>query len=128
MIQQCMGMNPWFTGLGLGYDPTNKVETGNEWLVRLVLIFLSNILVFITNVGQIFCLVLPRKVKGCSKNLRKFIIFFLKIYQFLPGSASLCRHNLAILFAVCSRGDKGVTSASLDAAYIVLWNRDMKKA
>ena len=27
MIQQCMGMNPWFTGLGLGYDPTNKETT-----------------------------------------------------------------------------------------------------
>merc|ERR1719219_2886542 len=33
-FEQCMGMNPWFTGLGLGYDPTNKRTTGNEWLVR----------------------------------------------------------------------------------------------
>jgi len=56
-FEQCMGMNPWFTGLGLGYDPTNKRTTGNEWLVR---------------------------------------------------------------------GDKAVTSASLDAAYVVLWNKDMK--
>jgi len=56
-FEQCMGMNPWFTGLGLAYDPTNKRTTGNEWLVR---------------------------------------------------------------------GDKAVSSASLDAAYVVLWNKDMK--
>jgi len=30
----CMGMNEWFTGLGLGYDPTHNVTTGKEWLVR----------------------------------------------------------------------------------------------
>ena len=29
-----MGMNEWFTGLGLGYDPTHNVTTGKEWLVR----------------------------------------------------------------------------------------------
>jgi len=57
-FESCMGMNPWFTGLGLGYDPTNKRTTGNEWLVR---------------------------------------------------------------------GDKAVPSSSLDAAYVVLWNKDMKE-
>ena len=31
-----MGINKWFTGKGVGYDPEAKAETGNEWLVRFV--------------------------------------------------------------------------------------------
>ena len=34
--QMCMGINKWFTGKGVGYDPEAKAETGNEWLVRFV--------------------------------------------------------------------------------------------
>merc|ERR1712156_1248114 len=33
-FEMCMGINEWFTGLGLGYDPTNHKTTGNEWYVR----------------------------------------------------------------------------------------------
>jgi len=33
-FEMCMSINEWFTGLGLGYDPTNHNITGNEWLVR----------------------------------------------------------------------------------------------
>jgi len=33
-FEMCMGINKWFTGKGVGYDPEAKAETGNEWLVR----------------------------------------------------------------------------------------------
>ena len=79
-----MGMNPWFTGLGLGYDPTNKRTTGNEWLVRLV-----------------------QSLIGWYQNEK-------------------VKHSSAIKLSFFSRGDKAVSSGSLDAAYVVLWNKDMK--
>jgi len=33
-FEMCMGMNPWFTGLGLGYNPTTGKTTAAEFLVR----------------------------------------------------------------------------------------------
>ena len=67
-----MGMNEWFTGLGLGYDPTHNVTTGKEWLVRS-----------------------------------------------LFSWDKLSPHIFLCIF----RGDKGVLSTSLDAAYVNLWSR-----
>ena len=29
-----MGCNPWFTGKGVGYDPSEGDETGSEYFVR----------------------------------------------------------------------------------------------
>jgi len=33
-FEKCMGCNPWFTGIGKGYDPTLPATTGTEHYVR----------------------------------------------------------------------------------------------
>ena len=69
-----MGMNEWFTGLGLGYDPTHNVTTGKEWLIRSLFYFIgidSHRILFFAFLGETraFCQpvwMLPTSIYGAG--------------------------------------------------------------